>query len=124
MTGQGAQIYDLNVSTRAGRGRLLSESGFDAQPNRSEKTRGNDGDHRLKRITLRLLDASSPSPQVLEIGAQLASISLFKAERSQDSRDGLDHHGVDIASAHSILFNQCLNHDRFDIRLVHWITVV
>jgi hypothetical protein len=49
----------------------LSEHDLDAEPDRPEQSRDDDGDHRLERVALRLLDALAPAAQVLEIRPQL-----------------------------------------------------
>ena len=81
----------------------------------ARQTGDDDGDRGLESIALSLLDALSPSPQMLEIGAQLTPISVFNSERRQDGRHGLEHHGVDIFVMKSLLFRQCLGNHRPDI---------
>jgi hypothetical protein len=59
---------------------------------------------------------------MLEIGAQLAPISVLDSERRQDCRYGLEHHSVDIFVMKPPLFGQCLSNYRPDIivtRFVH-----
>jgi hypothetical protein len=51
--------------------------------NRADEPGDNDRDNCLESVTLRLLDALTPTPQVLEIGSKLSSILLLDAERSQ-----------------------------------------
>jgi hypothetical protein len=57
-------------------GRSLPEHDLDAEPDRTEQSRHDDGDHRLERVALRLLDALAPAATVLEIRPQLASIVI------------------------------------------------
>src|SRR5579871_2718692 len=89
----------------------FSEHRLDAEPHRSEKAGHDDTDDGLEGKTLGLFDALAPSPQVLEVGAQLAAIFLFDSERRQYSRDRTVDHGPDIAAVNPLLFAQRLHHN-------------
>jgi hypothetical protein len=87
---------------------------LDAKPQRAEETRDDDADDRLEGETLRLLDAFAPPPQVLEIGAQLATIVFLYSKGSKHCGNGTIDHGIDIAVMDPLLFAKRLGHNRAD----------
>jgi hypothetical protein len=87
---------------------------LDAKPQRAEETRDDDADDRLEGETLRLLDAFAPPPQVLEIGAQLATIVFLYSKGSKHRGNGTIDHGIDIAVMDPLLFAKRLGHNRAD----------
>jgi hypothetical protein len=56
----------------------FAEHDFDAEPNRPDKAGDDHGDDGLEGVTLRLLDAPAPAPQVLKVRAQLDSVDQLE----------------------------------------------
>lgn len=87
-----------------------------AKKNRPDESGDDYGDSRLKNITLRLLDASAPVPQVLKISTQLPSVCLFDPERGQDRTDSFQNRDVNILVTKPLLLGQRFDNDGPDIR--------
>jgi hypothetical protein len=65
------------------------QHGFDADPERAERSGDNDGDGGAPAGALDLFDALAPFPKVAKIRLQLAAIFFLDAERGQNRGDGL-----------------------------------
>jgi hypothetical protein len=106
-------------SAAATRSVSFAEHRLDAEPDRTDKAGDDNSNHGLESITLRLLDAFAPTPQVLEIGANFSPVLFIYPERDQDGGYGTQNHGVDIAVMQPLLLSQRLGNDRANVFVAH-----
>jgi len=65
-------------------GASLTQHDLDAEPDGTHQAGGDDRDHSLEGIALRLFHALSPAPQMLEVGSELFPVIVFDPVRGQD----------------------------------------